>query len=196
MSGRFIVLEGIDGSGKTTLARRLAELFGNTVITAEPTPGPIGKVLRSGELGPVPPAAEALLFAADRAIHTAAIQQELAAGRWVICDRYFASTVAYQSAAGAADEEWLIAMQAPAVIAPDAVLLLDLDPEQALARVDARHEAKSRFEQLGYLRRVRAEYLRLAQRFGYGVIDASQGEEAVLAAALAALKKRGIYASE
>jgi len=196
MNGRFIVLEGVDGSGKTTLSRRLAEFFGNTVITAEPTPGPIGKILRSGELGPVPPAAEALLFAADRAIHTVAIQRDLAAGHWVICDRYFASTVAYQSAGGAADEEWLIAMQAPAVILPDVVLLLDIDPEQAMRRVDMRHEAKSRFEHLGYLRQVRAEYLRLAQRFGYSVIDASQGEEVVLEAALAALNERGIYASK
>ena len=73
MRGRFIVLEGVDGTGKTTLAKRLADLVGDAVVTSEPTSGRIGSALRSGELGYIPPAAEALLFAADRAIHTAEI---------------------------------------------------------------------------------------------------------------------------
>lgn len=70
MKGKFIVIEGIDGSGKTTLVRRLVDKIGNAVPTFEPTNGQIGSILRSGSLGNVPPAAEALLFAADRAIHT------------------------------------------------------------------------------------------------------------------------------
>lgn len=65
MRGRFIVLEGVDGSGKTSLARRLAEGH-DTWVTFEPTDSAVGSALRSGELGDIPPAAEALLFAADR----------------------------------------------------------------------------------------------------------------------------------
>ena len=65
MKGRFIVLEGVDGSGKTSLAHRIAEGH-DAWVTFEPTDGALGKVLRSGELGDIPPATEALLFAADR----------------------------------------------------------------------------------------------------------------------------------
>lgn len=198
MKGRFIVLEGVDGTGKTTLAARLAELVGNAAVTSEPTSGRIGAALRSGELGDIPPTAEALLFAADRAIHTAEIEKILETGKWVICDRYMASTVAYQSASqgGKADTEWLIQMQKRAVIEPDAVFLLDMDPEESLRRVDSRGEEKSRFEKQDFLKEVRAEYLRLAGRFGYSVIDASKDRDAVFEDVLGILKQKGLYASE
>lgn len=198
MRGRFIVLEGVDGTGKTTLAKRLADLVGDAVVTSEPTSGRIGLALRSGELGDIPPAAEALLFAADRAIHTAEIEKVLESGRWVVCDRYMGSTVAYQSASMGedADIEWLIGMQKNAVIEPDATFLLDMDPEESLRRVDSRGEDKSRFEKLDFLRDVRERYLRLAERFGYCVIDASKDRDAVFADVLEALREKGLYASE
>ncbi len=198
MKALFIVLEGIDGSGKTTLAQRLVTLLRNAAFTAEPTAGPVGEALRSGALGEIPPAAEALLFAADRAVHTEEIKKLLAADCSVICDRYFASTVAYQSAAGdgEADEAWLETIQARSVIQPDITLLLDLDPATAVARVDARHEGRSRFEKQAYLGRVREAYLRLAARHGYCVIDASQSADGIFAAAVSALKERGLYASK
>lgn len=197
MRGTFIVIEGIDGSGKTTLARRLAA--GRDVwLTAEPTKGRLGTMLRSGELGDIPPAAEALLFAADRSIHTVEIEAELEKGRWVICDRYAGSTVAYQSASmgDAADWDWLNSMQAHSVIRPDAVILLDMDPEESMARVGTRGEELSRFEKLDFQRRVRSAYLRLAEQFGYIVIDASKGADEVFADAVEALRSRGIDASE
>lgn len=97
MKGKFIVLEGVDGSGKTSLAARLAQPKG-AWVTFEPTDGPVGRTLRSGGLGAIPPAAEALLFAADRAVHTQEISARLDAGTWVVCDRYMGSTVAYQAA--------------------------------------------------------------------------------------------------
>ena len=197
MRGTFIVIEGIDGSGKTTLARRL--VAGRDVwLTAEPTKGRLGAMLRSGELGDIPPAAEALLFAADRSIHTVEIEAELEKGRWVICDRYAGSTVAYQSASmgDAADWDWLNSMQAHSVIRPDAVILLDMDPEESMARVGTRGEELSRFEKLDFQRRVRSAYLRLAEQFGYIVIDASKGADEVFADAVEALRSRGIDASE
>jgi len=197
MRGTFIVIEGIDGSGKTTLARRLAG-DRDVWLTAEPTKGRLGSMLRSGELGDIPPAAEALLFAADRAVHTAEIEKELDAGRWVICDRYAGSTVAYQSASmgDSADWDWLNSMQAHSVIRPDAVILLDMDPEESMARVGSRGEELSRFEKLDFQRRVRSAYLRLAEQFGYIVIDASKGADEVFADAVNALRSRGIDASE
>lgn len=197
MRGTFIVIEGIDGSGKTTLAKRLAGSR-DVWLTAEPTKGRLGSMLRSGELGDIPPAAEALLFAADRSIHTAEIESELEKGRWVICDRYAGSTVAYQSASmgDSADWDWLSSMQAHSVIRPDAVILLDMDPEESMARVGSRGEELSRFERLDFQRRVRTAYLRLAEQFGYIVIDASKGADEVFADAVNALKQRGIDASE
>jgi dTMP kinase len=197
MRGTFIVIEGIDGSGKTTLAKRLAGSR-DVWLTAEPTKGRLGSMLRSGELGDIPPAAEALLFAADRSIHTAEIESELEKGRWVICDRYAGSTVAYQSASmgDSADWDWLNSMQAHSVIRPDAVILLDMDPEESMARVGSRGEELSRFERLDFQRRVRTAYLRLAEQFGYIVIDASKGADEVFADAVNALKQRGIDASE
>lgn len=197
MRGTFIVIEGIDGSGKTTLAKRLAGSR-DVWLTAEPTKGRLGSMLRSGELGDMPPAAEALLFAADRSIHTAEIESELEKGRWVICDRYAGSTVAYQSASmgDSADWDWLNSMQAHSVIRPDAVILLDMDPEESMARVGSRGEELSRFEKLDFQRRVRTAYLRLAEQFGYIVIDASKGADEVFADAVNALKQRGIDASE
>lgn len=198
MKGRFVVLEGIDGTGKTTLAHELAALTDDAWITSEPTDGPVGSALRSGSFGDIPPAAEALLFAADRAVHTERIKEALAEGRWVICDRYLASTAAYQAAAMGedADREWLVSMQAHSVTEPDITILLDMDPGESLERVGARGEERSRFEKLGYLRAVREEYLALAKRFGYSVIDASKTKDEVLAEAVTLLKEKGIYASE
>ncbi|AGI47157.1 thymidylate kinase [Thermoplasmatales archaeon BRNA1] len=198
MKGRFIVLEGIDGSGKTTLAKRLAADAGDAWVTFEPTDGKIGSALRSGEYGDIPPAAEALLFAADRSIHTAEIAKALDGGRWVICDRYMGSTVAYQSASmgDSADWDWLVSMQKDAVIQPDAVILLDMDPEVSMSRVGNRGEELSRFEKLEFQRRVRDAYLRLAQMFGYIVIDASKDADSVYEEAVSALKGRGLFASE
>lgn len=197
MKGRFIVLEGVDGSGKTTLAKRLAE-GRDAWLTAEPTKGTLGAMLRSGELGDIPPAAEALLFAADRAIHTAEIERRLSEGTWVFCDRYAGSTIAYQSASmgESADWEWLNFMQAHSVIRPDAVLLLDMDPEASMARVGSRGEEVSRFEKIGFQRRVREAYLRLAHENDYIIIDASASADEVYARAVEELERRGIYASE
>ena len=197
MRGTFIVIEGIDGSGKTTLARRLAS-GKDAWTTFEPTRAKLGAMLRSGELGDIPPAAEALLFAADRAIHTAEIERELEKGRWVICDRYAGSTVAYQSASmgDAADWDWLNDMQRHSIIEPDAVILLDMDPEASMARVGTRGEELSRFEKLDFQRRVREAYLRLARQYGYIVVDASRSPDEVYADVVNALRERGIDASE
>lgn len=191
-------MEGVDGSGKTTLAQALKERIGNAVTTFEPTKGKLGAMLRSGDFGKIPPAAEALLFVADRAIHTEEIKNNLDNGYWVICDRYFASTIAYQSASlgDEADMEWLEDIQKCATIEPDAVFLLDIDPSVGLSRVDDRGIEKSRFEKLDFLMKVRSTYLSLAKRHGYDVIDASRSAEEVLSDVVSILVRRGLLASE
>ncbi|MCQ2079182.1 MAG: dTMP kinase [archaeon] len=198
MKGKFIVLEGIDGSGKTTLAHAIAEAVGGADLTFEPTRGAIGSALREGSFGDIPPAAEALLFAADRAIHTEEIRKTLDTGRWVICDRYLGSTVAYQSASlgEGADWDWLLDMQSKSVIEPDLTILLDIDPEISLKRVAVRGEALSRFEKLDFLRKVREAYLRLADLLDYAVVDATMGPTMVAETVLGIMEKKGLYAPQ
>ncbi len=188
--GAIIVLEGIDGAGKSTLAAGLKawleEAGYEVAATAEPTHDRIGAVIRGGIEG-ISQRTEALLFAADRSDHTEAMERWASEGKIVICDRYFASTVAYQSSeldGTSADREWLLAISSRFVGVPKATILLDIDPSAGISRVEARGEARSRFERADFLRRVREEYLRLAKEFGFNVIDASASPEEVLGEAV------------
>lgn len=188
MSGIFVVVEGIDGAGKSTVCRSVAGLLESrgfdVVTTAEPTHEGIGAFIRSGAAGRISQRTEALLFVADRNDHTERIMREVDAGRAVVCDRYFASTVAYQSAkldGDSTDEDWLIGINSDFTDRPDVTILLDIDPERGMSRVDDRGEEVSKFENLAFLRQVRDNYLRLAERFGFHVVDASASREEVLA---------------
>ncbi len=138
--GAFIVIEGLDGSGKSTQAKLLARNLKkshSTVYTAEPSRGRIGKFIRNrilyGETRP-PTAVEALLFAADRIEH---VQNEvlpaLAKGQLVISDRYVYSSLAYQGSAGLS-LDWIEAINQHA-LKPDLALFIDVDPEVVLARL-------------------------------------------------------------
>ena len=168
--GLFIVLEGIDGSGKTTLRDGICDsLKGmgfDAVPTAEPTDGRLGSILRNG--GTDNPLAEALLFVADRACHTDEIKGLIERGVSVVCDRYYASTLAYQSAgSGGPDYDLLVTLNELATIEPDITFLLDIDPEKGMSRVDDRGEEKSKFEKLEFQRRVRENYLSIAREKGF-----------------------------
>jgi len=169
VTGRFIVFEGGEGSGKSTQAARLAGRL-DGVLTRQPGGTVIGSALRAILLDPanfdLAPRAEALLMAADRAQHAAElIRPSLAAGRHVVCDRYTYSSVAYQGhgrglggerirdvSAWATDELW-----------PDLVVLLDVDEATASARLDRQLD---RFEQAGpeFHRVVREGFLDQARR--------------------------------
>jgi len=182
--GIFIVFEGIDGSGKSSCMDAVASEMGkraDVIRTAEPTKEGIGSLIRT--LSDLTPEAEALLFVADRAQHTQQIIKWMNEGKTVLCDRYLASTLAYQSARlneRSVDIGWLRVLNDKVTIEPNMTILFDIDPELGLERVESRG-SKSRFERLGYLRDVRENYLRIAKERNFIVIDASRSREEVLA---------------
>jgi dTMP kinase len=166
--GRLVVLEGIDGSGKSTQAARLSETLG-ALLTSEPGATDLGADLRTVLLDPardpVSIRAEALLMAADRAEHVEKVLlPALEAGTWVVCDRYTASTIAYQGFGRGMDIAELLKITSFATggLEPDLQVLLDVPLETARARTD--HVSHDRFERLGYefFERVRDGYLALA----------------------------------
>jgi dTMP kinase len=203
-SGRFITLEGGEGTGKSTLARGLAETLRakgrEVVVTREPGGAPgadaIRALLVSGDANRWSAMEEALLFAAARLNHlNQTIRPALARGAVVVCDRYVDSTRAYQVAAGGLKAEALDTLnaliEAPA---PDLTLVLDLDPAAGLARSRGQHVGEDRFEKkdASFHARVREEFLAIARREPERcvVLDAGQSAEAVLSQALAAMEAR------
>jgi len=187
MNGAFLVFEGADGAGKSSVCRKVSEVLSKrglkVVMTAEPTHEGIGAFIRSGDAGDISQRTEALLFVADRNDHTERIERSVAEGAVVLCDRYFASTVAYQSAkldGDSSDRDWLIEINRQFIEKPDATILLDIDPKIGMGRVGTRGEEISKFERLDFQAQVRSNYLSLAREFGFEVIDASRSEEEVL----------------
>ena len=196
MSGAFIVFEGADGAGKSTLCRKVADELQSkgieAVYTAEPTHEKIGAFIRSGSAGSISQRTEALLFVADRNDHTEWIKRMVTEGKVVLCDRYFASTVAYQSAkldGDSSEKEWLISINKQFIEIPDITILLDIDPAIGMERVGIRGEEVSKFERLDFQNQVRSNYLSLAEEFGFKVIDASVSEQEVFSEAMSILGK-------
>ncbi|MGH9018822.1 MAG: dTMP kinase, partial [Acidimicrobiales bacterium] len=144
MRGRLIALEGIDGSGKTSQVALLAARApapGSLVVTSEPGATALGSQLRSlmldRSLPPVAERAEALLMAADRAQHVAeVVAPALAAGRWVVTDRFSGSTLAYQGYGRGLDQAGLVVLVgwATAGLVPDLNVLVDVPVSVARAR--------------------------------------------------------------
>ncbi|MCC8537196.1 dTMP kinase [Xanthomonas axonopodis pv. poinsettiicola] len=186
--GLLIAIEGIDGAGKTTLARSLATTLqqagARVVLSKEPTNGPWGTQLRqSAATGRLSADQEADLLIRDRHEHVETlIAPALARGDIVILDRYFPSMVAYQGAAGLPLDA-LLERNAFAP-RPDVLLLLDLPPPTGLARIRARGDAPNHFETQDNLERCRAIFNGL-QLPGKHVVDASADADSVLRRALA-----------
>lgn len=203
--GRFITLEGGEGAGKTTQIRLLADALAaagaEVALTREPGGSPgaedIRALLVSGETGRWGPVTEALLHTAARRDHLErTVWPALDAGRWVICDRFFDSTMAYQGYGLGLDRALIETIQRTALgdFRPDLTLILDLPVEVGLARAAARHGAEDRYERMErtFHHRLRDGFLDIARREPERcvVIDAGHPVEAVQAAVLDAVTRR------
>lgn len=171
MAGLFITLEGIDGCGKSTQARLLAEwlrgLGHHVVLTHEPGGTRAGEGLRALLLAPegrIPAAAELFLYLADRAMHVAeVIRPALAQGRVVVCERYTDSTLAYQGAGRGLGTELVRQLSGLATggLVPDLTVVLDVAPGQA--RLDEGRLDRLESEGRQFRARVAAAFRRLAE---------------------------------
>lgn len=170
----YICLEGMDGSGKSTqiamLERWLTEIGLQVFRVREPTGSEVGKLLR--KMLKSPQATEdnfqvtlALLFAADRMILMKDIEQSESAGKIVITDRCFYSSMVYQN-----DGEWISNINKHAK-RPDVTILLDLDTDTALKRC----EGQDHFENQDFLGKIKEKYLKLADNEGFYVVNANNG---------------------
>jgi dTMP kinase len=192
----FVTFEGIDGSGKSTQARLLAEALRGAgrevVLTREPGGSQgaeeIRRLVLEGATDRWSPMTELLLFTAARRDHLERlIEPALARGAVVICDRFTDSTRMYQGMEreGGANLRALVDQLHKMVIPrePDLTMLIDIDPELGLSRAKARAGTEERFEDMGVAMqaRMRAGFLALAQEFAprFRVIDGARSPEAV-----------------
>lgn len=198
--GKLIVFEGIDGCGKSTQIRLLAEALQKkgreVVMTAEPTDTETGRMLRRALSGAIPatPCQMAAMFTLDRIVHNTAengITATLERGADMLSDRYYYSSLAYQGSL--CDYEWVRAMnvECPDIRKPDLCIFLDISPAEALSRIGKRGEAKEIYEKEETLTVFRDTFLRVFNTLGdnVAVIDASGDPEEVAARVLAAAEK-------
>lgn len=190
-TGLFVVVEGVDGSGISTqigLLRRWLSARGVTVeATKEPSRGPFGAVIRQAIEGrlALDDRALALAFAADRVDHlhnpVNGIRQHLAAGRWVISDRYVLSSLAYQGAAGL-DADWLVEINTFA-IEPDVTIFIDTPPDVCIQRIHQRSSSLELYDDVEQLRKIHRLYhawLARGRLTGHLVtVDGTRSEDAV-----------------
>ena len=179
--GVFIVIEGLDGSGKTTQSKILANKLSENhkvLCTAQPSHGKVGTFIRNDclyEEKRLPIEVEALLFAADRIEH---LQTELAPalseGKIVICDRYIYSSLAYQGSAGLS-LDWIKTINARA-LEPDFALYIDVPPERVLERLQRK---KSVMETLETQKKVREIYLKYVEKGELIRIDGDKNKDSV-----------------
>lgn len=188
--GFLLVIEGIDGTGKTTLAARLAEQIRRTgrsvTLLREPTDGPYGRRIRSlakeGRQN-VRPEEELELFIQDRIENCRdRIRPALERGDCVVMDRYYLSSVAYQGALGL-DPRMILERNEEIAVIPDLVLLLDTPVENGLSRIAASRPAgPDLFENRSTLERVRSIFLGIRRPF-IRVLDATGDENSVFQSA-------------
>jgi len=187
--GRFISLEGVDGSGKSTQASMLADALRDreheVVAVREPGGTPLGEAIREVVLGPdaMSPWAEALLFAAARAQLVAdVIRPALEGGKWVVADRFLDSSLAYQGTARGLGIERVVQVNAPAIedCMPDLTIIIDIAPGSAadrragrgsVDRIEDEGEALQEAVAAGYREVARLFPERIALVSGAGSLD-------------------------
>ena len=192
MKAKFITLEGIEGSGKTSSLKSITDLLDKKnisyVVTREPGGSSIGKELRAILLDPeteISPEVELMLMLSDRKDHVEKIiLPNLEKGNWVVSDRFMDSSIAYQGGGRQIDKKLIISLSEHLNLPqPDLTLLFDLPVETSLSRVKARGEL-DRFEkeELEFHKRIRNTYLDLAKNNSnrIKIIDSSEKIESML----------------
>ena len=178
--GELITLEGIDGTGKSSIAKMLKKRFPEAVFTREPTKSWIGKAVKRSIESDGDPLSELFLFVADHAEHIAkVIRPALSEGKIVISDRYSDSRFAYQGAtlSNMFDDAmgWVQSIHKDWTIVPDLTLLFTIEPAVAVSRCGVRGD-KTKFEKIEFLKTVQGNFLELAnsEPHRFAVIDAGQ----------------------
>ncbi|MEH0020306.1 MAG: dTMP kinase [Desulfobacter sp.] len=172
--GRFLVFEGIDGSGKTTQVRKVYERLKaankNILATFEPTDGPIGTLIRQMLSGKIATDQRTIasLFAADRTDHLVnpdtGIKRLVDQGQTIVCDRYYFSSYAYH--AQYMDMDWVIQANRlnADILSPDATLFIDVDPDVCIRRIQNSREHLEIYEKIDIMKQVRANYFKAFDR--------------------------------
>lgn len=183
--GKLITIEGIDGTGKSSITKMLKKKFRDAVFTKEPTESWIGKATRKSIDSDIDSLAQLFLFVADHAEHIAGIiRPALEEGKTVISDRYSDSRYAYQGTtlSSVFDDAmgWVQNIHRGWTIVPDLTILLTVDPKVAVSRCGFRGN-HTKFEKIEFLKKVQGNYMRLAEREPkrFVVIDAGRELEAV-----------------
>ena len=201
--GKFIVIEGLDGCGKSTQIRliceKLKELGVDVYITAEPTNYETGAYLRRilSESLEKDMYLQSALFLADRLEHIThpehGIEKQLQSGKTVVCDRYYFSSFAYQGTAS--DINWVMStnLDCERILKPDLCIFLDVNPDTCKKRIDDVREKPELYEKdAENMRRIRNNFLdvfdRLKESHKIAVIDANKGVEAVFADAFSEIQ--------
>ena len=191
--GRFIVIEGIDGSGKSTqiqlLANRLTAAKRKVYTTAEPTVSLTGGMLRDALRGVTKKTAceIAAMFLLDRIFHNVnpvnGIEKFLASGVDVICDRYYYSSLAYQGSE--TDFDWVLDMNinCPEIRKPDICIFLDLDPDKCIERISKNRMVTEIYEEKSRLEKYRKRYFDIFEMLKFtdniAVIDTDRSIESI-----------------
>ncbi len=170
---KFIVFEGIDGSGKSSVGKYLAEEINHLIFTKEPSDSEAGKLAQKAANKDHSPYLDLFLYLADRVEHTEQIKRWMSKGKDVLCDRYWGSTAAYQAAAEDIDLSYIEYIQENFIHEPNLTILFDVDPEVSIERIESR-DIKSKYEKVDYLQTVRKNYQILAERHDWVTIDASE----------------------
>ena len=183
--GKFIVIEGLDGCGKSTQIKLLGNKLINSgkevLLTEEQTKGAVGRLIVQVLNGKIflPLDSLQLLFVADRSDHLyQTIEPALKEGKVVICDRYFWSTVAYGSLE--LDKNWLLKIHRYCR-RPDMTIFIDISPEECLKRINKRGDQKDIFEKKEKLIQIRESYFWLMNKFPDTIVI--DGEQSILAMA-------------
>lgn len=189
LSGDFIVIEGADGAGTTTMSKKLSEEL-DARWTCEPTDKTIGEkvdeIISSNDYSPE---ATALAFASDRMVHLEErVIPWLKEGDTVVSDRYYHSSFVYQPVMGA-DEEWVRDINREALV-PDLTVILDISADIGMERIGERGHDGNVFEELDFQEKVVKKYRDFDEREDVVVVDASRSKEEVFQDVLEAVQQK------